>query len=106
MEIINQALKFGARTFLTVEKLNNSEIEAFRMNTCRACEQFDSEDLTCGVCGCFMDVKTTLKTNKTFVRSGVKVGMRIEETHCPLGKWNDKETANYYRELDGKELLQ
>lgn len=101
MGLINETLKTGARFFLAVEEHNDKELTEFRLSVCQSCDQFDREDRTCTVCGCFMDIKAPLRTNKTAVFGG-----KIEETHCPLGRWNDKETANLYRALAGKPLLQ
>lgn len=97
---INKILKTAAGSVLSVEPLNDPVVQSFRMNTCRSCGKFDPSDQTCTVCGCFMDVKTTLLTNRNPKRLG-----RVEETHCPEGRWNDKEIANYYRQLDGKPVL-
>jgi hypothetical protein len=40
-----------------------------RLATCMACEHLQ-EDLTCGVCGCYVKVKTKWRTEE-----------------CPEGKW-------------------
>lgn len=101
MDIIKSTIKLAAKTFLAVEKLNDPIKEKFRMDTCKACPNYYAEDMQCTICTCFMDVKTTLKTNKNPLKMG-----RIEETHCPNGYWNDKETANYYRAIDGKILFE
>jgi hypothetical protein len=98
-KIFTQFLKAGAKIVFEVELLKDRALVDFRMNTCRGCNKFDKEEQTCGVCGCFMDVKTTHKTTRNLKK------LRIETTHCPMGKWNDKEIANHYRQLDGKELL-
>lgn len=92
--------KTVAKIVLSVEKHNLPELTAFRMNTCKRCDKFESEDETCGVCGCFMDVKTELFSNINPTVLG-----RIEITHCPLGKWKDMHIANAYRKLDNKEIL-
>ncbi|HQU61468.1 MAG TPA: hypothetical protein PLU64_19805, partial [Saprospiraceae bacterium] len=72
-----------------------------RMNACRACPNFDKESQQCGVCLCYMDVKTTLLRNRNPYKGG-----RIEVTHCPEGRWGDIEIANHYRAMDGKELIE
>lgn len=94
-------IKTAAKLTLSVEKHNIPELTEFRINTCNRCDRFESEDKTCGVCGCFMDVKTELFSNINPITLG-----RIEITHCPLGKWMDKHIANAYRIIDNKELLQ
>lgn len=94
-------IKGIAKLTLAVEYHNLPELAEFRMNVCRACEHFESEMEQCGKCGCFMDIKTRLFTNRNPKNAG-----RIEITHCPLGKWQDKHIANAYLKLDEKELLQ
>lgn len=98
-KIFTQVLKKGAKVVFEVELLNDPSIEAFRMDTCNRCQHFNAEDQTCGICGCFMDVKTTHRLSRNLKK------MRIETTHCPMGKWNDKDVANHYRQLDGEPLL-
>ena len=97
MNIIKQLAKIT----LAVEEHGVPELSEFRLNICRACENFEKEMEQCGVCGCFMDIKTTLFTNRNPHAAG-----RIEITHCPLGKWMDKHIANAYRKADNKVLLQ
>jgi hypothetical protein len=70
-----------------------------RMSVCFKCENRDPENEKCKVCGCFLDLKTTTDINWNVKRN------RQEVTHCPLGKWNDLETANEYRKIDGFEPL-
>lgn len=97
-EIKNKALHLIAEKLIVKETVGNGEA-AQRMRVCLNCEKRDSGENKCLECGCFLDLKTGAKTNWNAKR------MRNEITHCPLGKWNDKETANVYREMDGKELL-
>lgn len=70
---------------------------------CGGCNRNDKTDNqpygVCMDCGCFLDLKPKSKVNFNPKK------MRHEITHCPNGFWNDKETANIYREMDGKELL-
>lgn len=73
-------------------------IAEMRMQVCEMCPNMKAGKM-CGVCGCFLEVKTKSLTNRSKKRPGG------EETHCPLGKWGDKEIANKYRLLDGLELL-
>lgn len=82
-----------------VAELDNKGIAAARLNTCQGCERFDREKQVCGECGCFMDVKTKLEVYRNAKK------LRNEITHCPLGKWGDKQISNIYRKIDGKELL-
>ena len=98
-KIYTRFLKAGAKIVFEVELLKDPALVEFRMNTCRGCDLLDPEDLTCGVCGCFMDVKTTQKLSRNLKK------LRTETTHCPEGLWNDKEVANHYRQIDGLEPL-
>lgn len=93
---MNILIKKGIELALKVEPLDNEELEQFRMETCKSCEHYNKDNDKCGVCGCFMEIKTGLKYN----RNPKKLG-RIEITHCPEGKWNDVRTANAYRKIDG-----
>lgn len=94
------AIKAGAKAALAVEEHGDQELTAARMNTCRACPNFQAESQQCGICWCYMDVKTTLLRNRNPHAMG-----RTEVTHCPEGRWGDVEIANHYRKLDGLELL-
>ncbi|MCA9366771.1 hypothetical protein KC887_00700 [Candidatus Kaiserbacteria bacterium] len=93
-------LKKSAAAALSAGEHNNPALTIARMNTCKACPNFNKETLQCGVCGCYMDVKTTLLRNRNPYAMG-----RVEVTHCPEGRWGDAEIANYYRALDGKEPI-
>lgn len=100
-ELINETLKTVAGEIFTVEKLNNPAKEFLRYNTCqKRCDRYDAKNDKCKECGCFMSVKTKLFTNRNLKK------LRIEQTHCPLGKWGDIEVANKYREIDGKPLIE
>jgi len=97
-EIKNKALHLIAEAVIVKEMVGEHEAAA-RMLICLNCERRDEKENKCLECGCFLDLKTGAKTNWNARR------MRNEITHCPLGRWDDKETANVYREMDGKELL-
>lgn len=97
-EIKNKVLHLIAETVIVKETVTEEEA-ATRMRVCLNCDRCDEAENKCLECGCFLDLKTGAKTYWNAKR------MRNEITHCPLGKWNDKETANAYREIDGKELL-
>ncbi|MCB0581403.1 MAG: hypothetical protein KDD10_19090 [Phaeodactylibacter sp.] len=105
MDIISRAfkkaIKAGAKAALSVEEHGNDSITKQRMETCDSCPNFQADSQQCGVCGCFMDVKTTLLRNRNPYAGG-----RVEITHCPEGRWGDLEIANHYRELDGKPPLE
>lgn len=96
-----KAAKAGAKAVLSAGEHNNEALTIARMNACRACPNFDADSQQCGVCGCYMDVKTTLLRNHNPYKGG-----RIEITHCPEGRWGDAEIANHYRAIDGKELIE
>lgn len=96
--LLEKALKLAAKTLL-VEGEVSDEKAAERFEVCLKCSERDGEENRCKVCGCFLEVKTKAETNWNAKR------MRNEITHCPLGKWGDAETANIYREMDGKELI-
>ena len=54
----------------------SEEEQIRRMEICKSCEHFSSEDVRCRQCGCFLKQKTSLTSAK-----------------CPLQKWNPPETA-------------
>ena len=87
-----------AADLVFVKEHVSEELAKWRINICLTCPNFQKKLKRCGVCGCFLEAKTKSKTNRSPKRP------QGEETHCPLGKWNDKETANFYRALDGLEL--
>ena len=97
-EIKNKAIHLIASKLIVREDVSEQEAKD-RMSVCFTCPNRNEKENVCDVCGCFLDLKTGAKTNWNARQ------MRTEITHCPMGKWNDKETANLYREIDGKELL-
>ena len=98
-EIKDTIKKFLAEELIVVERHDDPVLEFIRLNKCKNCDRYDSKKDKCGVCGCLMSVKSKTLTNRNPTK------LRIETTHCPLGRWNDKETANHYRVIDNKELL-
>lgn len=92
---IDGLLMKAAAGLLTVERADE-ETAKERMDICRGCEFFDLGAERCKVCKCYMAAKTATLTHRN-----PKKMMRVEVTHCPKGKWNDRETANHYRKLDG-----
>lgn len=66
---------------------------------CEDCDFRDKQENRCKVCKCFLAVKQKSKENRNPQR------LRNEVTHCPHGKWNDKDIANEYRQIDGLPLL-
>jgi hypothetical protein len=57
-----------------VPPLTESEIHG-RMEICRGCDQFDSLETKCNVCGCLLEFKTVLRS-----------------AECDLGKWKSLTT--------------
>lgn len=97
MNIALRALKVAAKT-LVIEEVADSEAQR-RMSVCEGCDKMKKGSVQCGICHCFLDLKTKSATNLN------PLAGREEITHCPLGRWGDLETANYYRSIDGKPLI-
>jgi len=96
---ILKAQHFLAKNLL-VESETTDGIASERMAVCMTCKHRQEQENKCGVCGCFLDLKTKAESNVN-PKNG-----RIEITHCPIGKWGDIEIANFYRELDGKQPIE
>lgn len=101
-DLKNRALHLIAEKVIVKENVDTATAE-WRFSICDGCDRNNkSENKPFGVCmdcGCFLDLKQKSKINWNAKR------MRNEITHCPNGFWNDKNIANLYREMDGKELL-
>lgn len=94
MNIIERAAALLAEKTLVNERVDD-QIAKERLGICESCNFLDQDSRRCKVCKCFVDAKTKAQTNfnpKT---------LRNEITHCPNGFWNDIETANFYRKIDG-----
>jgi hypothetical protein len=98
MTLKDKILHLMAETLIVKEKVSD-EVANERMSVCIACEYRDKEENKCKKCGCFLDLKTACLTNWNPKKN------RNEVTHCPIGKWNDLETTNQYRLIDGLEPL-
>jgi len=98
MNWVNEVLKFGASQVFQVEEVEEEE-KSIRLAICESCEHFQDQSRQCGICKCFMDVKTGTKIHRNVLK------MRYEVTHCPVGKWMDLDVANQYRAIDGKEAI-
>jgi len=87
--------------FLVVEKTDNPVVIAYRKGRCGPCENYSGpESDECKFCTCVIDAKARSITHRD-IRTG-----KIRLTTCPMGRWNDKDEANYYRELDGLTLIE
>lgn len=96
--------KVLAESFVSEDIMNK------RLDICRGCKSLVNDK--CVECGCYVELKAAMDYNRN-----PKKLMRMEKTHCHRGKWvgideatgkeykNDKDIANYYRELDGITLL-
>lgn len=71
-DAIGDVLK-GNQLFATEEEQNR------RMEICKACEYFNSEDVRCRQCGCFLKQKVSITSSK-----------------CPLNLW-EKESSFFGR---------
>lgn len=87
-------MAIAADATLVLERVGPEEAEV-RMNTCLKCDKYADKSVRCKVCRCYLDAKTNSKTNFNPTK------LRNEITHCPLGRWNDLDIANLYREMDG-----
>lgn len=94
MEILNRILEIAAVNTLVITEVE-PEIADMRMDVCRGCDKLEESSMRCKVCKCFLRVKTKSRENRNPEK------FRFEITHCPLGRWNDMELANVYREMDG-----
>lgn len=95
---IDDAKRVAAAVVLVREKVDAATAD-FRGRVCTACSRLDRETLRCKECGCYLKSKVWAKVNRSPARP---LG---EVTHCPLGKWRDRDIANHYRAIDGKPPL-
>lgn len=101
-EFNNNLLKSISKEILILRYVEDENIIEFRKEVCtkNAGVCFDDKIKMCKICGCFMQSKW-----ESLVHENLKKGFRKEITHCPCGKWGDKETANIYLKMDGFEQL-
>lgn len=95
---LNRAMEIAAGSILVKARVAD-EVKQQRQSVCNSCEKRDVESNRCKVCKCFLEVKTGSLENRNVFK------LRDEVTHCPLGKWDDKEIANFYRKLEGEPEL-
>lgn len=103
--LFDKVIKKGIEVILLVEKLDDPKEAQRRFEICKSNSGicYIEEEDRCSECTCFMSIKTGMLKHHNPKAKG-----RTEITHCPLAKWGgeqEKEIANYYRKLDGKELL-
>jgi len=84
---------FLAKHIIVIEHASDG-LEKKRLEVCLNCEfKREREGMKiCGVCGCFLELKAASLININHRKR------RIEITHCPLGKWNDRWIANEYND--------
>jgi hypothetical protein len=99
MSWMQDLLKLAADKVLVKEQVEQ-DVADMRWQTCWPCENMDHENKTCKICGCFIELKIWAKVSRSPQRPMGEI------THCPIGKWQDKDIANHYRELDGKPPLE
>ncbi len=100
MGVVKKLVQTIAKIVLSVREHEDKDLKDYRLSVCRKCDKYDQENDKCTVCGCWMDIKTGLATNKDPELMG-----EVVITHCPLGRWGDLELANIYREIKGQEPL-
>ena len=94
MNILDHAMVILADKALVHERVDNEDKKR-RLAICESCSFFDSESRRCKSCKCYVDAKTSAKTNFNPITA------RNEITHCPKGFWGDVDVVNIYREKDG-----
>jgi len=82
-------LRNKAISYLLGDTFVDKSIKEKRVSICNKCDQLNS-DRSCKICKCFIDVKAEMKTNIN------PITLKYEITHCPQGKWDDAEIAEYF----------
>lgn len=97
-DLILKAQHFLAKNILVESETDNATAQK-RLDVCNTCDHRLEKENKCGVCGCFLDLKSKSLENYNPKK------LRTEITHCPIGNWGDLELANFYRVLDGKQPI-
>ena len=90
MKWYEKLLELAAKELLVVEKVDDLTKKT-RLDICKTCPNYDPGKAKCLICGCFLEAKAGMK-----VHINPKT-LKEEITHCPEGKWFDKEIAEHYR---------
>lgn len=74
MDFLNKLAEKTAKVAKKIEEQIKvpSEVREERLNTCLDCEELFRPTNTCKMCGCFMDIKTWMPSQK-----------------CPMDKWGE-----------------
>ena len=99
MSWFDEVKKIAAEKMLVLEQADAATAD-MRWKTCWGCDQMEHSNKTCRICGCYIEMKIWSKSSRSLARPTGEI------THCPLGKWEDKDLANHYRAEDGKEPLE
>lgn len=89
--MIDKILKTVAEAAFSVEYVDDQTYQ-FRLSRCGTCDFFSNGK--CKKCGCYMEVKAATRIHKNPKRK-----MRKEVTHCPIGMWEDKEFAEFFKQF-------
>ncbi len=89
---INSIERYIAEALITTGDDVSDDVMEWRLYVCRDCEHADWHSNKCTVCGCFLDLKAKSRVNWNLKK------FRKEVTHCPLGKWNDADLAEFYKQ--------
>jgi hypothetical protein len=87
---VRKILEGIARGILVEEPLNDPEIENDRRIVCQNCPHIDKKNVMCGICHCFLIVKTA-----SLVNINPHTG-ESEITHCPKNFWTDKYSKSFF----------
>lgn len=84
MGLVDDTVAWMKARGVSTEKVP-ADVQAERIGICEACPRFWKASRQCGVCKCFMDVKTKLVYDPVL---SVKRGTATK-TYCPQGLWDE-----------------